>query len=115
MRILITGGGGFLGAAAVRALIARGDTAIAFDIQFAQLGDAAPGERLVRVLGDITDMANVAQAVSVHKPDAVVHCAAIVGVLSSWAAPSTSSASMSRVRSTSSRRCGWAGSAAAST
>ena len=29
MRILVTGGGGFLGAAAIRALIARGDTAIA--------------------------------------------------------------------------------------
>ena len=37
--------------------------------------------------GDITDMANVAQAVMVHKPDAVVHCAAIVGVLSSLGSP----------------------------
>jgi UDP-glucose 4-epimerase len=87
MRILITGGGGFLGAAAIRALVARGDTAIAFDTQLAQLANGGPAERLVRVLGDITDMANVAQAVLVHKPDAVVHCAAIVGVLSSLGSP----------------------------
>jgi UDP-glucose 4-epimerase len=87
MRVLVTGGGGFLGAAAVRALVARGDTAIAFDTQLAQLADAAPSERLVRVLGDITDMANVAQAASVHKADVVVHCAAIVGVLSSLGSP----------------------------
>jgi UDP-glucose 4-epimerase len=87
MRVLVTGGGGFLGAAAVRALISRGDTAIAFDTQLAQLTDAGSAERLIRVLGDITDMANVAQAVSVHKPDAVLHCAAIVGVLSSLGSP----------------------------
>ena len=87
MRIFVTGGGGFLGAAAIRALLARGDTAIAFDTQLAGLADAGPAERLVRVLGDITDMANVAQGLAIHKPDAVLHCAAIVGVLSSLGSP----------------------------
>jgi len=91
MRVLVTGGGGFLGAAAVRALVARGDTAIAFDTRLDSLTSArasAEGdERLIRVPGDITDMANVAGAVLVHKPDAVVHCAAIVGVLSSLGSP----------------------------
>ena len=87
MRVLVTGGGGFLGAAAMRALLARGDTAIAFDTQLAGLADAGPAERLVRVLGDITDMANVAQALAMHKPDAILHCAAIVGVLSSLGSP----------------------------
>ena len=87
MRVLVTGGAGFLGAAAMRALLARGDTAIAFDTQLAGLADAGPAERLVRVLGDITDMANVAQALALHKPDAVLHCAAIVGVLSSLGSP----------------------------
>ena len=37
--------------------------------------------------GDITDMANLAQAVLLHKPTAVIHCAAIVGVLSSLSSP----------------------------
>src|SRR5512145_279031 len=84
MRVLVTGGGGFLGAAIARALAARGDTAIAFDTQLADRG----GERgLVGAPGDITDMANVAHAMMAHRPDAVVHCAAIVGVLSSLASP----------------------------
>ena len=87
MRVLVTGGGGFLGAAAARALVARGDTAIAFDTRLNSLPIQDAGERLTRVLGDITDLANVAQAMLVHKPDAVLHCAAIVGVLSSLGSP----------------------------
>jgi len=87
MRVLVTGGGGFLGAAATRALVARGDSAIAFDTQLARLAGAGTDERLVRVPGDITDMANVAQAIFAYKPDAVLHCAAIVGVLSSLSSP----------------------------
>ena len=87
MRVLVTGGGGFLGAATVRALLARGDTAIAFDTQFGQLADLALPNSLIRVPGDITDMANVAQAMLIHKPDAVIHCAAVVGVLSSLGSP----------------------------
>jgi nucleoside-diphosphate-sugar epimerase len=84
---LVTGGGGFLGAAAVRALVARGDTAIAFDTQFSGLAGAGANERLIRVAGDITDMANVAQALIAHKADAVLHCAAVVSVLSSLGSP----------------------------
>ena len=87
MRVLITGGGGFLGAAIARALVARGDTAIAFDTQLAGLANVAQQERLVCMPGDITDLANIAHAVMAHKPDAVVHCAAVVGVLSSLGSP----------------------------
>jgi UDP-glucose 4-epimerase len=71
----------------VRALVARGDSAIAFDTQLASLAPEK-NERLMRVPGDITDLANVAQAVMAHEPDAVLHCAAIVGVLSSLGSPS---------------------------
>lgn len=87
MRVLVTGGGGFLGAATVRALTARGDTAIAFDTRF-QASDAA-GRRgeLIEVVGSITDLASLAGTALTHRPDAVVHCAAIVGVLSSVGSP----------------------------
>ncbi len=47
MRVLVTGGGGFLGAAAVRALLARGDTAIAFDTRLGALAATGPDERLI--------------------------------------------------------------------
>lgn len=85
MRVLVTGGGGFLGAAVTDALAARGDTAIAFDTAF------APGEErranVVRVLADITDPANVAQVIKRQAPESVVHCAAIVSVLASLGSP----------------------------
>jgi UDP-glucose 4-epimerase len=87
MKVLVTGGGGFLGAALVRALIVRGDTAIAFDTQLASLASLGNHQQLFRVPGDITDMANIAQAMRMHMPDSVIHCAAIVGVLSSLASP----------------------------
>lgn len=85
MRILVTGGGGFIGAATAQALVDRGDTVIAFDTSFPRA--PRPHERLHLVHGDITDMASVAQAMLSYRPDAVVHSAAIVGVLSSISSP----------------------------
>src|SRR5512137_2491436 len=81
MRVLVTGSNGFLGAAIVRALLARGDTAIGFDTQVRSSG--AVDRRLIQVTGDITDATRVTQAMADHAPDAVIHCAAIVSVLSS--------------------------------
>ena len=85
MRVLVTGGGGFLGAASIEALLARGDSVIAFDTQFSALDTQAP--RLERVTGSITDLAALAQLMLAHKPDAVIHAAAIVGVLASLGSP----------------------------
>lgn len=87
MRVLVTGGGGFLGAAAVRALTARGDTAIAFDTTFRPSGPAKDRGERIEVVGDITDLASLAGTMLTHRPDAVVHCAAIVSVLSSIGSP----------------------------
>lgn len=87
MRVLVTGGGGFLGAGVVGALVARGDDVVAFDTRLNSLANLNSSGKLVCLPGDITDLANIAQAVLLHKPDAVVHCAAIVGVLSSLGSP----------------------------
>ena len=89
MRILVTGGNGFLGFETTRRLAARGDTVIAFDTQTsAHLRDfAASNPNVVPVAGDITDLANLAQVFSVHRPEAVLHFAAIVGVPASLGSP----------------------------
>jgi len=86
MKILVTGADGFLGAAVTRALLARGDAVVAFDTRISGQHDA-PHSQLTQVVGDIADMAALARVTLEHRPDAVFHAAAIVGVLSSLASP----------------------------
>lgn len=75
MQVLVTGGGGFLGQAIIRQLIARGD-----QVRSLQRSDApeltSQGVTVLR--GDISDSATVKQAVS--GCDAVLHVAAKAGV-----------------------------------
>ena len=88
-RVLVTGGGGFLGAAIVEALASRGDEVMALDL--------AIGPRLQRLAarhpkveiaaGEITEWPHLAHAMAAWRPDKVVHCAAVVGVPASVGAP----------------------------
>lgn len=75
MRVLVTGGGGFIGGAVCRALLARGDEVTAFQ------RSAAPelerlGARVIR--GCITDAAGLGSAT--RGMDAVIHTAAKAGL-----------------------------------
>jgi nucleoside-diphosphate-sugar epimerase len=88
MRVFVTGGGGFLGSALARRLVARGDAVVAFDRSFDLLArDLAPSSQLITVPGDVTDADGLAAALHRHRPDAVIHCAAVVSVLSSIESP----------------------------
>lgn len=91
MRVLVTGGSGLVGVDVVRRLAERGDTAIAFDTamrdDLTALVEAYP-DRVVPAPGDLTDLANVAQIFKTHRPEAVIHLAAIVGVPASLSSPS---------------------------
>ena len=88
MKVLVTGGGGFLGSALCRALVARGDTVAALDANLGSLEALARSNaRLALCPADITDMAGVARVMMAAMPDAVIHCAAIVGVVSSLGSP----------------------------
>lgn len=86
MKILVTGAEGFLGAAVTRALLARGDAVVAFDTRSSTRSDATASQ-LIQMTGDITDLSALARVMLEQRPDAVIHCAAIVGVLSSLGSP----------------------------
>jgi len=87
MRVLVTGSSGFLGAAVVRALLGRGDTVIGFDVRPISGALVGAAERLIQITGDVTELHDITQTVAAHRPDAVIHCAAVVGVLSSVDSP----------------------------
>ncbi len=87
--ILVTGGAGWLGAAVVRRLAARGDRVVVLD-NFqagtpANLEGLGPNVRLVA--GDITDLAGLLLLIKEHRIQRIVHAAAIVSVVSSLGAP----------------------------
>ncbi|MHC9043791.1 SDR family oxidoreductase [Microbacterium saperdae] len=74
-RVLITGGGGFLGTHVAAALAARDDVDL---IVSADLRTGPPRTGVVEVLLDVTDPDALAPLLRTHRIDTVVHLAAIV-------------------------------------
>jgi nucleoside-diphosphate-sugar epimerase len=87
--ILVTGASGFVGAAVVAALAARGDRVTAFDMGLSPaLREIAQEYDNVRtVLGEITECPTVVALFQEDAPNCVFHAAAIVGVVASVRAP----------------------------
>jgi nucleoside-diphosphate-sugar epimerase len=80
MRVLVTGGGGFLGSAICRQLLQRGDEAVAYQRRPAP-GIEALGGACVR--GDLLDRGRLVQ--TARACDAVLHTAGKAGVWGSYA------------------------------
>lgn len=74
-RVLITGGGGFLGSHVAAALAARDDVDL---VVAADLRPGPPHEKIVNARLDVTDAAAIAPVLGEHRIDTVVHLAAIV-------------------------------------
>lgn len=88
-RYLVTGGAGFIGSSVVAALAARGDEVIALDLVKTPLLAAAL-QRMPQIAfrpGDLTEWPQIAGALQETRPDAVVHCGAVVGIVSALANP----------------------------
>jgi UDP-glucose 4-epimerase len=86
VRVLVTGGAGFVGSHLTDALVRRGDQVVVLDdLTTGYLENVTPGARLVE--GDVTDSATVAEAVD--GVEVVFHMAATRAVLRSVQEPRT--------------------------
>lgn len=85
MRVLVTGGAGFLGAHLVARLVARGDEVVVLDDLSTGDPDALDRTRVDLVVADVTDARRVDACVAAV--DRVVHLASVVGVERVAAAP----------------------------
>lgn len=98
MKVLITGGAGFIGSATAKRLIERGDKVVLID-NFNDYYDPKLKEDRIKVLlkglkkdyklyrGDIRDSAFLEKMFKKEKPDKVIHLAAMAGVRSSLEDP----------------------------
>lgn len=75
MKILVTGGAGYVGSTATAELINAGHTAVVFD-NLSQGHRAAVHPLATFVKGDLADLGAVERVFATHKPEAVMHFAA---------------------------------------
>jgi UDP-glucose-4-epimerase GalE len=78
MRVLITGGAGYIGSFAVRRFLAAGHDVLVYDNLSAGHREAVPADRLV--VGELSDVALLERVLSENRIEAVVHFAALAQV-----------------------------------
>jgi UDP-glucose 4-epimerase len=77
MKVLITGGAGFIGSHVAERLVARGDEVLVIDnFETGRRDNLTAGDRLAIVEGSITDEALMARAFDDFRPEVVLHAAA---------------------------------------
>jgi UDP-glucose 4-epimerase len=74
MKILVTGGAGYIGSIVVEQLVKRGESVVVFDNLYQGHREAVHPDAIF-IEGDLADRAAVDAALAAHQPDAVMHFA----------------------------------------
>lgn len=77
MRILITGGTGTLGKALVKRVLDQGNTPIVYSRDEGKQALSFNDKRVVKIIGDVRDFDKLNTSIFNHKPDVVIHTAAL--------------------------------------
>ncbi len=86
MKILVTGGAGYIGATTVRLLIAAGHEVVVYDNLSKGHGEAIP-DQIPFVQADVADRFRLDVTLQEHRPEAVLHFAAFIEAGESMQAP----------------------------
>ena len=86
MRVLVTGGAGYIGSVIVEELVSAGHQPVVYD-SFVRGHRGAVTDGVPVVEGDVTDTASVAATLREHGSEAVIHMAALIEVAESVANP----------------------------
>lgn len=86
MKLLVVGGAGYIGSHTVRQLRRAGHEVVVLDNLSSGHAEALPSD-VALVKADLLDAASVKAALEAHKPDAVIHFAALIEVGESMRSP----------------------------
>ncbi len=86
MKVLVTGGAGYIGSIAVERLVKSGASVVVFDNLYQGHANAVHPDAAF-VQGDLADKAAVDAVLSEHKPDGIMHFASYTLVGESWEQP----------------------------
>ena len=87
MRVLCTGGAGYVGSACLRYLLKQGHEAFAYDNLSEGKRQAVPDSNHRLIVGDLADKKLLVETLTNYKIDAVMHFAAVASVPDSIAMP----------------------------
>src|SRR5579864_5791077 len=77
MKVLVTGGAGYIGATTVRSLLAAGHDVAVYDNLSKGHREAVPAE-VPLLVGDVSDRRTIDAAIRQHRPEAIFHFAAFI-------------------------------------
>jgi nucleoside-diphosphate-sugar epimerase len=78
MRILVTGGSGFIGIPLIKRLVSRGDEILLFDLKPNNQAFSELTGSVEIVQGDVTDFEELSSVCQKYRPEAVLHLAALI-------------------------------------